>query len=73
MQDRRPVDREVRESQIDPTAGIWLCPNCGRRIQVVTSSEVPKVQSFTCVCGTSMEPGEEYAPEEQVQNKVVDD
>ena len=50
----------VRETQINPVAGVWACDNCGRRIQVITSSEVPKVQSFFCVCGAEMRPGEEH-------------
>jgi hypothetical protein len=55
------IDREVEESQIRPIAGIWSCPNCGRRIQVITDSDQPEVQPFTCVCATQMEPGEEHA------------
>ena len=66
--------REVRETQVKPVAGIWLCPLCGRRIQVITESERAKVQPFTCVCGTPMEAGEEHS---QVldgdRSKVVDD
>jgi hypothetical protein len=58
MQDQ--PNQEVRNTQVRPVAGIWLCPNCGRRIQVITDSDVPKRQSFVCVCGTSMEPGEEH-------------
>ena len=54
------TEREVKETQVSPVAGIWLCNNCGRRIQVITESETPKVQAFTCVCGTPMEPGEEH-------------
>jgi hypothetical protein len=50
----------VRRTQIDPVAGIWACDNCGRRIQVITDSEKPKVQSFICVCGAEMRPGEEH-------------
>jgi hypothetical protein len=42
----------VRESQIDPVAGIWACDNCGRRIQLITDSDMEKVQSFICVCGS---------------------
>lgn len=60
QKDAPPTDREVRDTQVDPTAGIWLCDNCGRRIQVMTDSEVPKVQPFVCVCGTKMIPGEEH-------------
>ena len=68
------MTREVGETQVSPVAGIWVCPNCGRRIQVITESETPKVQPFTCVCGTAMEPGEEHAqigPDARTQ--VVDD
>jgi hypothetical protein len=68
----------VRETQVDPVAGIWACDNCGRRIQVITASDTPKVQSFICVCGTEMRPGEEHAVvdqtiDRQVDNQVVDD
>ena len=52
---------EVREKQARPVAGIWACDNCGRRIQVLTESTVPKLQAFTCVCGREMRPGEEHA------------
>ena len=67
----------VRETQIDPVAGIWACDNCGRRIQVITDSEVAKVQSFICVCGTEMRPGEEHAVvddsiDKRIDNGVVD-
>lgn len=54
------TEREVQETQVRPVAGIWVCDNCGRRIQVITESEIPKVQPFTCVCGAPMEPGEEH-------------
>ena len=54
------TQREVQQTQVKPVAGIWLCPNCGRRIQVITESAQEKVQPFTCVCGTPMEPGEEH-------------
>lgn len=68
----------VKETQIDPIAGVWACDNCGRRIQVITDSEVAKVQSFICVCGTEMRPGEEHAIvddtiESQRKDPVVDD
>ena len=66
--------RTVREQQIEPVAGIWACDNCGRRIQVIVDSEMPKKQPFTCVCGTPMKPGEEHAqPDKDLQNEVVDD
>lgn len=54
------TDEEIRETQLEPVAGIWRCPNCERRIQVMTDSDVPKVQAFVCVCGAKMEPGEEH-------------
>jgi len=54
------LSREVGEKQAMPVAGIWSCTNCGRHIQVITESEVPKKQAFICVCGASMEPGEEH-------------
>jgi hypothetical protein len=50
----------VRETQISPTAGVWACDNCGRRIQVITGSDVEKRQSFICLCGSEMRPGEEH-------------
>ena len=63
----------VRETQIDPIAGVWACDNCGRRIQVITDSEVPKVQSFICVCGAELRPGEEHAVVgDSLDNNVVD-
>lgn len=55
------VDREVRETQARPVAGIWACDNCGRRIQVITESTVAKKQSFVCVCGVEMRPGDEHS------------
>jgi hypothetical protein len=70
--DREQRRAEIEETQIKPVAGIWLCNHCGRRIQVITSSEHEKVQPFTCVCGTDMEPGEEHALEEERPN-VTDD
>jgi hypothetical protein len=63
---------EIEETQIKPVAGIWICNHCGRRIQVITSSQHEKVQPFTCVCGTDMEPGPEHALEEEREN-VTDD
>ena len=62
----------VRETQIDPVAGVWACDNCGRRIQVVTDSEVEKVQSFICVCGAEMRPGEEHAVIDETMDRKVD-
>ena len=69
MQDHA-LDREVAATQVSPIAGIWACPQCGRRIQVITDSDVPKRQSFGCVCGATMEPGEEHSQlgEEQPAN-----
>jgi hypothetical protein len=68
----------VRETQVDPVAGIWACDNCGRRIQVITASDTPKVQSFICVCGKEMRPGEEHVvfdvdSEGNTTGRVVDD
>ncbi len=68
----------VKDTQIDPVAGIWACDNCGRRIQVITSSDKPKVQSFFCVCGAEMRPGEEHSVVDEtidshLAGKVVDD
>ena len=54
--------REVRQTQIEPVAGIWACANCGRRIQVIQEGDKEKVQPFTCVCGAAMDPGEEHSP-----------
>jgi hypothetical protein len=59
--EREALDDQIEETQIKPVAGIWACPACGRRIQVITESDVEKKQAFVCVCGTSMEPGEEHA------------
>jgi hypothetical protein len=68
-----PTNREVRDTQVDPTAGIWFCQNCGRHIQVITDSDVPKRQPFVCVCGTRMTPGEEHATLEPDASQTVDD
>jgi hypothetical protein len=65
--------REVRETQIDSVAGIWFCNRCGRRIQVITESDYPKRQSFTCVCGAVMQPGPQHAHREGRGARVVDD
>jgi hypothetical protein len=68
------VHNEVRELQVSPVAGVWACGHCGRRIQVITASDHPKVQAFTCVCGTAMAPGEEHsAVGEETPDRVVDD
>jgi hypothetical protein len=58
--------REIQETQVEPAAGIWVCPNCGRRIQLISDSDVAMKQPFTCVCGTPMEPGEEHSPGPQL-------
>jgi hypothetical protein len=72
----RNTTNEVRRTQVSPVAGVWVCPNCGRRIQVTSDSDVEKVQPFVCVCGTPMEPGQELGTtlEEQQgsQGGVVD-
>lgn len=68
-----PPPEEIQETQIQPVAGIWTCENCGRAIQVITESEIAKVQAFTCVCGTAMEPGPEHAHLEPDQGDAVDD
>jgi hypothetical protein len=62
------LEREVRETQVKPVAGIWVCHHCGRRIQVITETDHPKLQPFTCVCGTNMEPGEEHAELPEAEN-----
>ena len=69
------VDRRaIRDKQLDPVAGIWACPNCGRRIQVIMDSPTPKTGPFVCVCGTDMAPGEEHGqPDKDLQGKVIDD
>ena len=72
QKDSPPTNREVRDTQVDPTAGIWLCDNCGRRIQVITDSEIPKTQPFTCVCGSPMTPGEEHATLGPDSGKAID-
>jgi hypothetical protein len=60
QQKAAPSDGQVRDTQVDAVAGVWICENCGRRIQVITDSEVPKKQPFVCVCGARMIPGEEH-------------
>jgi hypothetical protein len=59
------ISHEVRERQATPVAGVWLCPNCSRRIQVIMESTVPKKQAFVCVCGETMQPGEEHATQSE--------
>ena len=73
-QERQRLTDEVRSTQGDPVAGIWACNNCGRRIQVITDGDKPKLQPFTCVCGAMMEPGGEHANEEaDIPRPIVDD
>ena len=63
---------QVRKTQVKPVAGIWACDNCGRRIQVIMESTVPKERPFVCVCGTDMRPGEEHAtPEATVAEELA--
>lgn len=38
-----------------PKPGIWSCPHCGARIQVIVDPDHEWDQPFTCVCGTRME------------------
>ncbi len=76
LNDRERAQAElVRREQPRPVAGVWACPHCGRRVQVVTDSDHPKVQPYTCVCGTMMEPGEEHAVvgDNQQQGGVAND
>ena len=54
------LQRDVRDREMRPVAGIWECPNCGRHIQVITESNVAQKVPFRCVCGTDMEPGESH-------------
>jgi hypothetical protein len=54
------LNRDVRDRQMKPVAGIWECPSCGRHIQVLTDSDVAQKSPFRCVCGTDMEPGESH-------------
>jgi hypothetical protein len=64
---------DIRDTQIKPTAGVWACQHCGRRIQVITESEHEKLQPYICVCGTPMEPGEEHSVlPEAIKSDVVD-
>jgi hypothetical protein len=60
MNQRAELNHEVRRDQPRPVAGVWACDNCGRRIQVVMESTVPKKQAFVCVCGAEMRPGDEH-------------
>jgi len=73
MNQRQESMREqVRETQVKPVAGIWACDNCGRRIQVIMESTMPKKQPFVCVCGSEMRPGEEHAtPEATVAEEMA--
>ena len=67
------LDREVRDTQARPVAGIWACNNCGRRIQVIMESDVPKKQAFVCVCGAEMEPGDEHVTVGEDTSTVAED
>ena len=49
-QGQLPPEREAA-----PKPGIWACPNCGARIQVIIDPDHTWDQPFTCVCGTRME------------------
>jgi hypothetical protein len=63
---------QVQDNQTRPVAGIWACDNCGRRIQVIMESDTPKKQSFVCVCGSEMRPGEEHStPEATVAEEMA--
>jgi hypothetical protein len=65
---------EQGAGDVDPSAGIWACERCGRRIQVITDSEVEKIQPFVCVCGATMKPGEEHTvPDRDMQSRVIDE
>jgi len=67
--DPTSTQREVRETQVQPTAGIWYCTNCGRRIQEMLEGSKPKVGPYVCVCGTPMEPGDENTtPDARLDN-----
>jgi len=57
---RPPETQSATPPSIEPVAGVWACDNCGCRIQVVTQSDKPALQAFTCTCGTAMRPGEEH-------------
>ena len=71
-QRQESMDEQVERTQASPVAGIWACDNCGRRIQVIMESIVPKKQSFVCVCGTDMRPGEEHTtPEATVAEELA--
>jgi hypothetical protein len=68
-----PTNQEVRDTQVDPVAGIWFCENCGRRIQVITDGSLPKKQPFSCVCATRMIPGEEHThPGPELGGSAID-
>jgi len=73
MNQRQDSMREqIEQTQVQPVAGIWACDNCGRRIQVIMESTVPKKQSFVCVCGTDMRPGEEHTtPQASVAEELA--
>ena len=71
--DQAPSANEIRDTQIEPVAGIWICDNCGRRIQLITEGNKPKVGPFICACGTPMEPGEEHSqPVEPDKGTAID-
>lgn len=54
------LQHDVRDQQMQPVAGVWECPNCGRHIQVLTESNIEQKMPFRCVCGANMEPGESH-------------
>jgi hypothetical protein len=40
---------------------------------VISDDNKPELQIFTCVCGTSMQPGEEHSqPGPDLQDRVID-
>jgi hypothetical protein len=62
MMNERHSDRQMpgmAPEEVNPVAGVWICPNCARRIQVITDGVLDKTQPFICACGATMEPGDD--------------
>ena len=46
-----------------PKPGIWVCPHCECKLQIIVDPVHAWEQPFTCVCGTPMEPTEVHETE----------
>lgn len=58
--------QQRRRGATGEAEGVWSCTHCGRRLQVIVTSDAPARQAFVCVCGTEMEPGPGFVTDESV-------